>query len=165
MNLKKLRRRLKKKSIINPIIVNKLNEICDELDYKYNINNGGCCFVAFVLMDLLKHDGYNVKLEVYSCYYLDNIRSIKDLHQSNSHYCVKIGKHRINQSNFNHYSYLNTYIINNINTKDLFSHYLANDWNDQYDIKHNAHVVEILKKEYFNISNDLYKRRHSNNRK
>ena len=47
-------------------LVKDLNVLCDRLDYDYNINYGGCCFVAYLLMKNFESIGIHPTLVIES---------------------------------------------------------------------------------------------------
>ena len=45
------------------MILDELNSLCDNLNYKYSINSGGCCFVAFCIATQLEKYGIPYSFE------------------------------------------------------------------------------------------------------
>ena len=113
----------------------KLNQLCLELDQKFNINEGGCCYVAACIIEQLelKKIPYTV-----ICYALGN------------HYAVRVSDRIINRSDFNcHEISYDTYI----SSKELFFTYYNEDWNICYNRSNNSSVktrIKSLFKEYEN---------------
>ena len=47
-------------------LVSELNTLCDRLDEDYNINFGGCCYVAYILMKNFESIGIHPTLVIES---------------------------------------------------------------------------------------------------
>lgn len=59
----KLKRRSIKKSEDNySDLFNKINSLCDCLNTIYHTNSGGCCYVAYVIAEILERE--NIQFEV-----------------------------------------------------------------------------------------------------
>ena len=52
-------------------LCHKLNSLFRFLDEVYDINSGGCCYVASVLAELLEEDDVDYSVIVYDCDYDD----------------------------------------------------------------------------------------------
>lgn len=138
--------------------VSELNNLCEFLDYKYNINKGGCCFVAY---EIAKHlDKLNIK---YNLVVSDFIRKNED----------KITREVKNKAkNFNcidsvvgnftcdHYylyiknvGYINPNVINNnnyyfisdINSQHIKWIYDKSTWNDIFRISDKDYIKSFIK--------------------
>ena len=62
-----------------------LNKLCDEMNYSYDINCGGCCYVAAVLAENLEN--VNIPFKVVCCF-------------SPTHYWIKVSDRNINRDGF-----------------------------------------------------------------
>lgn len=136
-------------------LCSKLNNVCNLLDSLYNINSGGCCFVAYCLFKMLKHDFNNVDLLVFSDFDLEDYTSFKNIHESQAHYAIKLHDKIINASNYNQ-EYYCVHTYHNINTNLLLRHYNKFSWNPIYDKKNNKIVRKILNNFYDDFKKDLY---------
>jgi hypothetical protein len=110
----------------------KLNQLCLELDNKYNINCGGCCYVAACIAEQLEN--FNIPFEIihydiYGC-----------------HYAIKVSDRYINRSG---YRKKEIYEILYCDSEKMFSIYYNRSWNNTYEKKYNS-VVHRKIKELFN---------------
>lgn len=105
-----------------------LNNLCEEMNFSYNINCGGCCFVAAVIAKQLEI--YNIPFKVSATY-------------SPTHYWIKVSDRYINRDGFHAEEILNW------NSHSLYDFYYANDWNYYYNRKWNL-IVETRIKSLFN---------------
>lgn len=109
-----------------------LNNLCCEMNDSYNINCGGCCFVAAVIAEQLEI--YNIPFEVIRCW-------------SSTHYWIKVSDRYINRDRFKKEEILNW------NSECLYNEYYGEDWNDRYNRKWNMIVktrISSLFKKYGN---------------
>lgn len=148
---------------------NKLNSLCDFLDENYDINWGGCCFVAYAIAKQL--DRYNIPYElyVYDKEYVKDQKLISEEVRSNiqnyedtnsvvgdytcNHYFLKILDYGfINQSEFTEEHLM--YKIDEITYHDINWIYENGDWNDNYNDEYNNQIIEFINtlfKEYEKI--------------
>lgn len=143
-------------------LVRDLNNLCENLDNQYDVNCGGCCFVAY---EIAKHlDRFNIEysLCIANTYPLDKVAINKEVinKQSNkigrysvtgenscNHYYIRIkGGGSINFGDF--YDY-HKYSINKINCKHIKWIYENSLWNDIYDIRYNKLIKRNINF-YFN---------------
>ncbi len=109
-----------------------VNVKCLELQSKYRINWGGCCYVAAVLAELLTK--YDIPYQV--VYFADG----------GCHYAIRVCDRYLNRDEFNkHYIYYEY----NANYESLYKEYYNGDWNDVYDTKYNG-IVKISLMRIFN---------------
>lgn len=128
----------------------KLNNLFYFLDNTYEINSGGCCFVASVLARLFEKDGIKFSVIVYDCEY-DNFY---DIDCSQYHYTLRFGEKILNAYDDNEYSYSEFF---NICAKDLEEHYKECDWNECYNSKHNDYIKRIIKNFYNDFTKNFRK--------
>ena len=161
MNLNQSKMTLKKYYRDSVRLAEALDKACIELDNKYNINNGGCCYVAYVLFKLLEKDGLNPILIIndYSDY-LDENDIEYNLKYSHYHYCVKICNKYINYIDDG--EDLDYVEIPNISAKEVLNLYKNGSWNRDYDKSLNKKIAKILKTKYFGITSNIRKRRSKN---
>lgn len=105
-----------------------LNALCEELNEKYYINCGGCCYVAYCLAE---------QLEIY------HIPFTVIRYGRNRHYSIKVSDRYLNRDYYRKEEiseYLTTW-----NSKNLFEYYHNNYWNDTYEPKYNGCVKKAIK--------------------
>ena len=106
----------------------RINALCEELNEKYYINCGGCCFVAYCLAE---------QLEIY------NIPYTIIRYGRNKHYSIKVSDRYLNRDYYRKEEirdYLTTW-----NSKDLLDYYHNNYWNRSYETKYNGCVKKYIK--------------------
>jgi hypothetical protein len=127
--------------------------LCDVLESSFFINQGGCCYIAYVIAKNLEK--LNIPYKVVLCdedivvdekdYYYGNIkkRSRKGIiHYEYSFNHVYL---TIDDMAINYVSYLNDNPIELfLNSKDLFWIYKKGDWNRVYDSKLNPKIYKII---------------------
>lgn len=137
----------------------KLNNLCEYLDHDYNINRGGCCYLAYIIAEYLERLDIKFDLVVY-----DNIKrnrpaiehevltcnlnrywdsSVTGLYTCN-HYSLRIrGAGIVNpidvEGDFE-------YIIPEASSRNIKWLYKKGRWNDEYLISHNKIVRRVVKK-------------------
>lgn len=158
----------KKKKILNPHsentwtkIANTMNEVCVMLDKLYDINCGGCCYIAYCLAKLLRKDKIPYSVEVISFHEMDEYNDCNDFNNLDwnfNHYGICLGSTRINITEEDVAS--SEFILNfdNVSPKIIKSHYDSGYWNDCYDIDKNDFIWEILRKFYYECTEDLRER-------
>jgi hypothetical protein len=107
----------------------KLNQLCSELDYKYNINNGGCCYIAACIAEQLEK--FNISFQV--------------IHYDicGCHYAIKVSDRYINRSD---YRKKEIYEILNCSSRDIFYIYKHNRWNPTYNKMYNGVISKKIRK-------------------
>jgi len=147
-------------------LVKDLNVLCDRLDQDYNINFGGCCFVAYLMMKHFEKIGLHPTLIIESdCEDIDgddfldcvhtrsgNCQGLKD--QTCYHYFVYIPEvdEYVNSGEF-YEEYL--YKFRGLSAKDVHWIYKTGDWNSSYDRK-NSPMVGRKIAQVFRKYEDLY---------
>lgn len=134
-------------------LIDELNEICLDLDNKYRINSGGCCYVAAEIarnLDKLKikyelkiFDSYDKNLEIIS-------REVKTKHSNSTihtsvtglntcnHYFIHINNYGSINSEEEIYYDANVYSIENIRYTNIKWIYDYGIWNNDYETIHNS---------------------------
>ena len=113
-----------------------LNKLCRDLDTNYDINCGGCCFVAAVIAEQLEN--YNIPFKV--------------IHYDmwHCHYAIRVNDRIINRCG---YSFKEIVFDDTMCSCELFSTYYDKEWNNTYNIDNNDSVkleIESLFKKYEN---------------
>lgn len=106
----------------------KLNQLCLELDNKYNINCGGCCYIAACIAEQLER--FDIPFEI--------------VHYDicGCHYAIKVSDRYINRSD---YKKKEIYEILDYNSEEMFDIYYNGDWNSTYKRKYNSIVHRKIK--------------------
>lgn len=118
-------------------LITLLNHICKRLDIDYNINSGGCCFVAYCIAKELENLGIDFKLRVYGAYEDD----FYDIPYSMDHYVIVTSRRIINLGHFQKRRDWKEY---NISSEEIFDHYKCGDWNYRYSRRWNLIVQTII---------------------
>ena len=140
-----------------------LNDLCLQLDNKYLINNGGCCFVAYLIAFHLDRLGLGYKLLIITNEFKDDISISSEVHsrvRNNSrrtsivgsgtcnHYALYLeGGGTINVGRFN--TFLNKYMIEDVNSSDIKWIYRSGRWNPEYNV-HNNRIIRKTLNAFFN---------------
>lgn len=111
-----------------------LNNLCNEMNFSYNINCGGCCFVAAVIAEQLEN--YNIP---FSVAYSD----------SPTHYAIKIKDRYINKDGF----YFNNFY--DWNSDYLYETYYTEEWNHYYSRRWNLIVKTRIKSIFRKYGNSI----------
>ena len=147
-------------------LVEDLNILCDRLDKDYNINFGGCCFVAYLIMKhfekiglhptlIIENDCYDIDKNTFlDCVYTrsGNCLGIKD--QTCFHYFIYIPEiNKYINSGEIYEDYL--YEFQGLSAKDVHWIYKTGDWNNNYNRK-NSPMVGRKIAQVFKKYEDLY---------
>ena len=113
-----------------------LNRLCEDLNYKYNINSGGCCYVAAVLAE--QFELHNIPFTVihynkYGC-----------------HYAIKVSDRYINRDDYGK-GEISEYL--DWSSSDLFEVYNDGDWNKCYSTRNNLTVRNSIVKIFSKYEN------------
>lgn len=103
-----------------------INDLCLELDFEYDINRGGCCFVAAVLAEQLEN--FNIP---YTAYEYDGGR----------HYAIRVSDRFLNRADFN----CCKESMELFDSSDLYRFYYDGDWNRRYSRRWNLIVKTRIK--------------------
>lgn len=145
-----------------------LNSLCRFLDETYDVNKGGCCFLAsviakhldrlgidyaLVIYDDYKKDHTQIEHEVISCHRNKGIFTSVTGSCSCNHYCLQIkGAGVINEDDLEE---THRYLIPDVTYKNINWIYKNSDWNDCYEVRHNKTIKNIVKtffKDYEKVS-------------
>lgn len=106
-----------------------INSLCRNLDEDFDINNGGCCFVAAVIAQGLEKCNISYSVRYY------------ELH--GCHYAIQVSDRVLNRGDFT-----GTYELEEYDSDDLFTIYDNGIWNNRYDINYNE-IIEQMFEELF----------------
>ena len=140
-NLVKSERNLK-------LLSENLNHLCHFLDEVYDINSGGCCYIAGLIAKLLEDDNVGFSVIVYEC----DCEDFYDLDCSQYHYAITFNTDIINADDYDEVEYSS---FDNVSSKDLFEHYQECCWNEQYNPGNNKFIKDTIKTFYGNFTKNL----------
>ena len=130
----------------------KLDKLCKFLDEMYDINCGGCCFVAACLAECLQKDNISYQVIVYEC--PEDISKFSKIKRSCLHYFLSI-----NNNDINGYEDIDEYnVFDNISSRSLFNHYKKCSWNCCYNSNKNKFIKKIIKQYYEDFTSSLRER-------
>ena len=113
-----------------------LNKLCNNLDNVYNINSGGCCYVAACLAEQLELHNIPFKVIYYNLW--------------SCHYAIKVSDRYLNRCDYRKKEITEIY---NISSKELFDIYNKNNWNKSYNIDNNKIVKLYIVTMFKNYEN------------
>lgn len=129
MDLIKLKNGLIKK--LKNVKLSELNKFLKQLNNLYNINSGGCCYIAYLIASHFNNLNIPFKLL---------IQSGKDI---GNHYCLIVHKTKINS--LENYEYEIKLIASPNTIKRIYD---ENQWSKKYNIKYNK-LISIKIREFF----------------
>lgn len=113
-----------------------INRLCEEFNFKYNINCGGCCYVAAVLAEQLELHNIPFKIVHYNL--------------CGCHYAIKVSDRYLNRDDYRKeeiYEYLEW------SSEKLYKVYYEGNWNECYNKKHNPTVKKSIEKIFLKYEN------------
>ena len=140
-------------------LASQLNEICETLDNKYDINCGGCCYTAYCIAKLLERTKVDFCLTVYDRVYKFSAENkISDLTRSFNHYAIRIktgtNSYIINISRYGRNAYHKDF---KVTSSDILTHYKQNLWNEMYNTANNTKVLTTIENAYYGFTKNLRK--------
>lgn len=154
MSLKRQRRKLNSKSQeIQEILAERLNKLCRFLDEEYDVNCGGCCYIAYCLARLLSRDKFKFKVIIYEDYELEE--KFSEVARSHYHYAISIGKYAINAADCDDDDSFCRNVYTGVKASELLSHYQKCSWNDCYNTQKNQFIFKTIKVFYDDLTEDL----------
>lgn len=141
-------------------LVYRLNRLCTQLDNDYYINEGGCCYVAYVIAKLMNR--YNINdyyLSIVNTepkeqlFVLDNIKRRKKKDDEDhliikdgtcNHYFITINNKKINGCGYFWKSPKLFRMNISINPNDILWIYHNGNWCDTYDKRNNLAVYNRI---------------------
>lgn len=142
-------------------LVKELNSLCNDLQVKYNINYGGCCYLAYlisvelerfnieydlVIYDYCMRDRVCIEHEVINCNQNKKLEESVTGKHTCDHYCLRIRGAGIVNFGMNDADY--EYIIPDVPSNNIKWLYKKGSWNTSYSTDNNK-VVRKLVKEFF----------------
>lgn len=135
-------------------IAKDLSCLCDNLDKDYNINCGGCCFIAYIISKYLDQFQIEYSLCIVNDYPINKLAVIKEVRNKQRHFNLVTGDNTcchyylrvegggsINLGSFEGYY---TYVISKINHRNIGWIYWNGLWNSTYDRRNNKFIKKII---------------------
>ena len=119
-------------------LIKKLNYLASELDRRYSMNSGGCCYFAYLIAEWLEAYDIEYRFIIQDDGLIDGV--------SGKHYCLQIMPSKLFINKLSKYSHIKT---TQLTSSQIFSYYRKSNWSEKYDICNNA----VVKKAIDNIFN------------
>lgn len=140
-----------KSTEVQEILAERLNNLCKFLDEEYEINAGGCCYIAYCLARLLSKDKFKFSVIVYEDYELED--KFSEISEDHYHYAIGIGNYIINSCGCDEDFCRNIYY--NVRASEILNHYKNNSWNECYNSTKNKFIFKIIRVFYDDLTEDL----------
>lgn len=156
MNTKKYKKKLNSKEIQYDL-VSQLNKLCYKLNEKFEINCGGCCYVAYCIAKLLEQ--YNIKFNLIVFdheYDLEKYDTLLEIPEAMAHYAIMIKNSSEDVINCDDYYFDYNYKNFEVTSSDILECYYENSgWNSMYDTKNNLKILNIIEEFFYEWENNL----------
>ena len=119
-------------------LIKKLNYLASELDRRYSMNSGGCCYFAYLIAEWLEAYDIEYRFIIQDDGPIDGV--------SGKHYCLQIMPSKLFINKLSKYSHIKT---TQLTSSQIFSYYRKSNWSEKYDICNN----DVVKKAIDNIFN------------
>ena len=138
--------------------IEKLNNFLRQLDRNYDINAGGCCFVAFCLAAQCKHYGIPYSIVAIGDYNISKYTLRYNLRTNSygytndevgNHYFLKVNGEYVNKGDF----LLSRYCVNEckcVEPEHILQVYRDGYWNDMYNSENNLRIYKLIKNYFRN---------------
>lgn len=137
-------------------IAERLNSLCKFLDEVYEINSGGCCYIAYCLARMLSRDKFKFKLIIYDWDHPVSVKNLNELGKSHTHYGLLLGENLfINCSEDFHNPETFRTILPKVKPSEILFHYEACSWNNHYNKQKNDFIFKTIKVFYNDLTEDL----------
>lgn len=129
-------------------LVSDLNNLCNTLVKEYDINCGGCCYVAYEIAKHLDRFHISYELRVLNDYPISckelakGLESISGCNTCCHYYLMVHGGGSVNKGSFCSGYY--DYVIARINHRNLNNLYRMSSWNSVYKRKNNKLIKKII---------------------
>lgn len=110
-------------------LIKKLNYLASELDRRYSMNSGGCCYFAYLIAEWLEAYDIEYRFIIQDDGPIDGV--------SGKHYCLQIMPSKLFINKLSKYSHIKT---TQLTSSQIFSYYRKSNWSEKYDICNNAVV-------------------------
>lgn len=128
------------------LIYSNLESACRYLDEVYDVDNGGCCFVAYCIARVLEKDNIPFSVIVYECFE----ETFEDIDCSQYHYAIKFNGEIVNkfyECGYTEYNY--------VSSRMLLEHYKECNWNTQYNSDKNKYIQLVLTTTYNDTKEEI----------
>lgn len=142
-----------KSTEIQEILAERLNKLCRFLDEEYDINAGGCCYVAYCLAKLLSKDKFKFRVIIYEDYELED--RFSEISGSHYHYAIGIGNYTINSAGCDKDESFCRNIYYNVRASEILDHYKNCGWNECYNSAKNKFIFRTIQVFYDDLTEDL----------
>ena len=136
-----------------------LNKMCKVLDKRYQINYGGCCYLAYCIAELLEKDGFNFSLVVFDDRYdMSQFTELSELPETMMHYAIVFDDDSVNGDlincddddfDYSHQSF-------KVSAKDIMKYYNSNPWNSQYSTACNGLIKLFIECTYHEFADSIH---------
>ena len=141
---------LGKIAIKTMIEINKINQLCKKLDNTYSINQGGCCYLSYLIANVLENKRIPYKIAIQGeCTIKDAEKTLKSkLCKSNCSKCCWVNNYHFLLKTKN--GYINklpshdVLYIGKSNANEIFEIYKNTKWKENYSIKNNETIKSIV---------------------
>ena len=140
-----------KSTEVQEILAERLNNLCKFLDEEYEINVGGCCYIAYCLARLLSKDKFKFSVIVYEDYELED--KFSEISEGHYHYAIGIGNYTINPAECDEDFCRNIYY--NVRASEILDHYKNRSWNKCYNSAKNRFIFRTIQVFYDDLTEDL----------
>lgn len=166
MFINKSKKKLLKESEYKTV-VNNLDSVCKCLDSIYSINNGGCCYIAYIIADILSKEGIEYEVIVLPADKDEEMPDdFTDIDCSAFHVYIGVsledGFYTINNMADEDIDNLPEYHYLEVSTQEILNYYKRGNWNWLYDTVRNKFIKYIINLLYDNFSSSLRKGRRNN---
>lgn len=148
------------------LLVKELNKVCSKLQDDYNINYGGCCYVAYIIKRHLDRLGIPSELVIVDSCNTICEEDVQDACKNRDANCIGTGDETCNHYfiSITGYDFVNedsyndgeVVIVHGLGYEDIRWIYKTGSWNCDYDTTNNAMVGRRIK-QVFDKYEDLYK--------
>lgn len=140
-------------------LTRRLNSLCKKLDESFNINCGGCCYVAYCIARLLEKDNFNFSLIVFDkSYELKKFVELSELPKPMYHYAIILESEDVsNGINCCEDDYDDFYQDFKVSSEYILEYYLNNTWNSHYNTINNVYIKSLIERVYYEFINNLRK--------
>lgn len=135
------------------ILAERLNKLCKFLDDEYDINAGGCCYIAYCLARLLSRDKFKFKVIIYEDYILED--RFSEVIGSYWHYAIGIGEYTINSCDCDDDDNFCKNVYTGVKASEILTHYQNGSWNNCYNSRKNSFIFKTIKVFYNDLTEDL----------
>ena len=120
------------------LLVLRLNAICKCLNTLYNINWGGCCWIAYCIADILHNKGINYTLVICDEF---PVTDFKKLDCSVNHIYIEVDGESINKGDFESCEISK---IHNVSPEEIENYYNKGRWCSIYNRYKNTFIQKLI---------------------